>query len=147
MPQPRSTTLDAPVDAEPSGAMRGHRHARRLLERVVGEVHPGGVGAELRRRLAAQVVLRHGRCDERRGVRLAQPGAERQVRLDAGTLGDLVEQQLARRGQQLLERRQIHGESLPCASLIHVLSADLVTWTVRAFVITYDKMSRWKVTT
>jgi hypothetical protein len=76
----------------------------------VGEVHPRSVGAELLRRLAPEVVLRHGGRDERRVVRLAQPGAQRQVRIDAGPLRDLVEQPLARGGQQLLERRQIHEE-------------------------------------
>ena len=55
-----------------------------------------------------------GGRDEARCVRLAQPRSERQITLFAGVLGDVREQQLARGGQQLLERRQIHGGSLPC---------------------------------
>ncbi len=101
---------------EPRRPVRGDALAGRLLQRVVGEVHPRCVIAELRDGLAAQVILRHGGRDESRRVRLAQAGAERQIALLAGVLGDLVEQQLARGGEQLLERRQIHVGILPCAS-------------------------------
>ena len=53
--------LDVLDVTEAAGAVLGDRAGRGLLQGLGGEVHPGGVVAELGRRLAAQLQLRQRR--------------------------------------------------------------------------------------